>query len=342
MSLPSYQAAPRIVIWEMTRACQLACLHCRAQAESRRDPRELTTREGFRLIDQVAELGKPLLVLTGGDPMERGDLEEVAAYAVSKGLTTAVSPSATPNVTRERLQRLKDVGVHRIAVSLDGADRKTHDYFRGVSGSFDRTLAIAEQARLLRLPLQIGTTLTRYNAEQLEMMAALVGRLGAILWNVFFLVPTGRAQDSDMVSADASEAVLHCLYDISKRVRFAIKTTEAPHYRRIMTESSPNRPAVYSTINDGKGFVFISHTGAVCPSGFLPLEAGNVRYQSLQAIYRQSTLFQALRDPERLKGRCGACEYRSGCGGSRARAYAVYGDPLAEDPLCSYQPRVAV
>lgn len=336
--MPTVQEDPRIVIWEVTQACALACVHCRAEARPRRDPRELSTDEGFRLIDEVATFPKALLVLTGGDPMERPDLLELVEHAVRKGIRTALSPSATDKVTLERLQALKNVGLHRVAVSLDGADAATHDAFRGVPGSFQRTMDIAEDLRRIGLPLQIGTTITRRNADQLEALADHVGRLGAVLWSVFFLVPTGRANPDLMLDAAQCEAVLHRLYDISRRVRFAIKTTEAPHYRRVVLQrSAPHRPSL-SNINDAKGFVFVSHRGEVYPSGFLPLSAGNIHATPLGTIYRESELFKALRNADELKGKCGRCDYRELCGGSRARAYGVTADPLAEDPLCVYEP----
>lgn len=333
-----YDDYPSIVIWEVTQACALSCVHCRAEARPARDPRELSTAEGLRLIEEVAAMPKALLILTGGDPMERPDLQDFVRHAVLQGIRTALSPSATSKVTPERLQALKDIGLHRVAISLDAMDAATHDAFRGVQGSYQRTMEIADDLRRIGLPLQIGTTITRKNAHQLETMAGKVGELGAVLWSVFFLVPTGRADPEIMLSAGECEDVLNRLYDISRRIRFAIKTTEAPHYRRIILErSAPHRPSL-PMINDAKGFVFVSHTGDVYPSGFLPISAGNVRSAPLGKIYRESDLFKSLRDGDRLKGRCGRCEHRQLCGGSRARAYGMTRDPLAEDPLCAYEP----
>ncbi|MBI4397033.1 MAG: radical SAM protein [Elusimicrobia bacterium] len=335
-----YDENPAVVIWEVTRACGLACVHCRAAAVPKRNPLELSTEESFRLIDDVARMGRPLFVLTGGDPMEREDLPALVRHAVSRGLRTALSPSATDKVTRERLNELKTAGLHRVAVSLDSHVPEMHDAFRRVEGSYQRTMEIARDARAIGLPLQIGTTITRLNAATLEAMAKRVGELGAILWSVFFLVPTGRADPQIMIDADECENVLERLFEISRGARFAIKTTEAPHYRRIVAKRS-GRPMPSEGINDAKGFVFISHVGDVCPSGFLPLAAGNVRQNPLAVLYRRSDLFRSLRDPDRLKGNCGRCEHRRLCGGSRARAYAMTGDILAADPLCRYVPEEA-
>jgi radical SAM protein with 4Fe4S-binding SPASM domain len=329
---------PLIVIWEVTQACGLACAHCRAEARPGRDAGELTTDEGRRLLGQAAEMGKPLFVLTGGDPMERPDLEELVAHGAGLGLKVGLSPSATPRVTPERLRALRDAGLHRVAVSLDSASAAKHDAFRGVPGSFARTLSIAGEARRLGLPLQVGTTITRRNAGELEALAALVESLDVILWSVFFLVPTGRGALESAVGADEAEGLMHRLYDVSVRARFAVKTTEAPHYRRVAAQRSGRSRPPEASVNDAKGFVFVSHTGEVYPSGFLPLSAGNVRREPLAAIYRDSPLFRSLRDPDALRGNCGLCEYRRLCGGSRARAYAVHGDPLGPDPLCAYRP----
>lgn len=332
-----YNAKPAVVIWEVTQACGLSCVHCRAEARPWRDAQELSTEEGLGLLDQVADSGAPLLVLTGGDPMERTDLERFVSHGVSRGLHMALSPSATPKVTREALIGLKKAGLHRVAVSLDSHLEEKHDAFRRVAGSYRRTLEIARDAREIGLPLQIGTTISNINAGDLEAMARAVEELGVVLWSVFFLVPTGRAGSGMMISAAECEDVLMRLYDISRRVRFAIKTTEGPHYRRIAAQRTGRKSG--SGINDGKGFAFISHRGDVYPSGFLPVRAGNVREQSLGSIYRDSPIFRSLRDASQFKGRCGLCEFKELCGGSRARAYAVTGDMLSEDPLCAHVPQ---
>jgi len=349
-----FDRAPFLVIWEVTRACALACVHCRADALPRRDPRELTTEEGFRLIDQVCAFGEPppLFVLTGGDPMRRPDLAELVRYAASKQMIVAVTPSGTAAATRARLRELKDAGLSRIAVSLDGPDPATHDAFRGVRGSYDRTLTIIESAIELDLPLQINTTMSRLTLPFLEAMARRVREFPIALWAVFFLVRTGRGASLDQITAAQCEGVLDYLYDLSLTAPFGIKTTEAPHFHRVMwqrerdlanhdiVDSRSRRARLRSprSVNDGNGFVFVDHLGEVCPSGFLPVSRGSVRTGDLVSIYRDDEIFRRLRDPDVLMGKCGRCEFREICGGSRARAYAATGSMVAADPLCSYEP----
>lgn len=357
-----FDLAPFTIAWEVTRACALACLHCRAQAQPRPDPRELTSAEAFRLIDAVRELGDPILVVTGGDPMLRRDLYDILAYAVAQGLRIAFTPTTTRLVTAQSLARMREIGVRRVAISIDGPNPETHDAFRGVRGTFRRALQIAADIQDTGLSLQINTTVSRHNLHLLQPMAEMVGRLGALQWSLFFLVPTGRGKAQDMISAQEQESTYHWLYDLARQAPFDIKTTAAPAYRRVVIQRERQRRAQEAAqkplepltgagyrfvdgldrpakgVNDGKGFCFVSHIGDVCPSGFLPLAAGNVRQQSLAEIYRRSPLFLELRDPGRLKGKCGRCEFREVCGGSRARAYALSGDYLAEDPSCVYQP----
>jgi AdoMet-dependent heme synthase len=343
---------PFLVIWEVTRACALACVHCRADAIARRDPGELTTREGFDLIDQVASFGdpKPLLVLTGGDPMWRRDLAELVTYGVGTGLSVALTPSGTAAPTRDRLAALKTAGLSRLAVSLDGPDAEAHDRFRRVRGSFAYTMRIIEHAVALGLPLQINTTVSRLTLPHLRTMADLVGDLPVSLWAVFFLVQTGRGSAVEPITAAECEQALAFLADLSYRAPFGIKTTEAPHYRRVLAERAASRPAEVPTgparaflkaprsVGDGNGFVFVDHVGQVCPSGFLPMTCGNVREGQLVETYRCHEQFRLLRDPDALHGRCGRCTFRALCGGSRSRAFAASGDPLGEDPLCAYDP----
>jgi radical SAM protein len=348
-----FDQAPFIVIWETTRACALACVHCRAEAIPQRDPRELTTDEGRALMDRVAAFGDPppLLVLTGGDPLRRPDLVDLVAYGARRGLSVSVTPSGTAAVTEARLRALRDAGLARLAVSLDGATAESHDAFRGVVGSHRHTLTILERARALGLPLQINTTVCRRTVGDLPAIARQVEAFGAVLWALFFLIPVGRAQIDQALDAAAIETVLDWAADLAARVPFGVKTTEAPHIHRVLARhrraGDLPRPARRApdgirragrAVTDGNGFVFIDHTGNICPSGFLPLTAGNVRRDDLVGVYRASALFTALRDPAQLGGRCGRCEYREVCGGSRARAFAVAGDPLAEDPGCAWQP----
>jgi len=361
---------PFIVIWEVTRACQLACTHCRAEALRSRNPLELTTAEGRHLLDDLASFGspRPLVVLTGGDPFERPDLAELVAHGTQNGLSMALSPSVTARLTRPVLVELHEAGAKAISLSLDGASAQTHDSFRGVEGVFDATLDAARMVRDIGFRLQINTTVTRANVRELPAILASVADLGASLWSVFFLVPTGRGRLLEPLTAAEVEEVLHWLHDVSSVV--AIKTTEAPHFRRIAiqrsgvqaldeafpvgplraalrletadllarTEQQRRRPRAPIDVNSGRGFAFIDHVGVVYPSGFLPAAAGSVREASFSEIYRTSPLLRDLRNPDGFGGRCGRCEFRTVCGGSRSQAFAVTGDPLAEDPSCGYQP----
>ncbi len=338
-----FDKAPFIVIWETTRACALACVHCRAEAVARRDPNELTTDEGKRLIDRVAAFGgrPPLLVFTGGDPLRRPDIAELAAHGRARGLSVSLTPSGTAAVTEDKLRALKEAGLARLAVSLDGATEAAHDAFRGVRGSHRSTLRIMERARALGLPLQINTTVSRQTVADLPALARQMEEFGVVLWALFFLIPVGRAVAGQGLAADEIERVLEWAADLASGTPFGIKTTEAPHYFRVLAQRG-RAPDVVGragrAVTDGNGFLFVDHVGNICPSGFLPMAAGNVRTDDLVAVYRGHPLFTSLRDPARLGGRCGRCEYREQCGGSRARAYAATGDPLAEDPGCAYEP----
>ena len=344
-----FARAPFIVIWEVTRACALACLHCRADAIARRDPRELTTDEGYRLVDQIAAFGKPypLLVLTGGDPMWRKDLADLVGYASSSGLSVALTPSGTGAATRARLTELKSAGLSRVAVSLDGPDAVTHDGFRRVRGSFGYTRRIIDTVIDLGLPLQINTTVSRMTLPTLRRTADLIAEFPLTLWAVFFLVQTGRGASLEQITAEECEGVLRWLHQVSERVPFGIKTTEAPHFRRILAQLG-ERPLASPAarrglrapraVNDGNGFVFVDHVGNICPSGFLPMTRGNVRRGELVDVYRHDAVFRQLRDADALEGKCGVCEFREVCGGSRSRAYAAAGNAFATDPLCAYEP----
>ena len=338
-----FGSAPFIAIWEVTRACALACVHCRAEAMPHRHPDELTTEEGKRLIDRIAafEPRAQIFVLTGGDPMRRRDVAELVRHGVDRGLSVAMTPSGTAAVTRARLEDVHDAGLMRLALSLDGSDPEKHDAFRRVRGSHGYTMRIAGDARDLGLPLQINTTVSRETVADLPAIAEAVERLGVVLWALFFLIPVGRAQATQGLSAAEIEEVLEWAAALQERVPFGIKTTEAPHYHRVLAQRGMAADAsgrAGRAVTDGNGFLFIDHVGAICPSGFLPLTAGNVRTDDLVEIYRDHPLFRSLRDPDRLGGRCGRCEFRARCGGSRARAFAATGDPLAEDPGCAYAP----
>jgi radical SAM protein len=371
MDAPGFSRSPFIAIWETTRACALACVHCRAAAIPRRDPGELTTDEGKALLDRIASFGDPppLVVFTGGDPLRRPDITELVAHGTRRGLVVSLTPSGTAAVTEDKLRALKAAGLARLAVSLDGAGAEAHDAFRRVRGSHRHTLRIIEWARALGLGLQVNTTVGRQTVGELPALIDQVTGFGVLLWALFFLIPVGRAQAEQALSAGEIEEVLHWAAERQPRVPFGIKTTEAPQYHRVVggrpsggqpfTSSSSSaagaqtwpphsprprtilaRPRMRAgrAVTDGNGFVFVDHLGNICPSGFLPLPAGNVRRDDLVAVYREHPLFVALRDPARLGGRCGRCEWRGRCGGSRARAYALHGDPLAEDPGCAHQP----
>jgi len=351
-----FNERPFIAIWEVTQACDLACVHCRASAQPERHPEELTTAEGKHLIDQIGSWKVPVFVLTGGDPIKRPDLFELISYARSIGVRVSLTPSATPLLTREVVTRLKEAGLARLAVSMDGASAETHDAFRGLSGSFARTLDAVRWANEVGLPVQINTTFSRRNIGEIDEIVSLMEKLRITLWSVFFLVPTGRGKLNDLLSADEFEGVFERLHQLSKIARFDIKTTEAQHYRRFILQKKVaekrsgalRADTVVSTddigraprgLNDGKGFVFISHKGEVFPSGFLPLSAGSIREKSLESIYCESPLFRDLRDTSRLEGKCGACEFKQICGGSRSRAYALTGNPFGEEPCCAYIPK---
>lgn len=354
---PSYTAQdlghdPFLVFYEITRACDLACAHCRACAQPQRHRHELTPESSRQLIDELCRFDKPpLLVLTGGDPIKRPDVFDLTAYAVQRGLKVAMTPSATPLVTAQALSRLKSAGLDRLAVSLDGADAATHDGFRQVAGSYDRTFEILADARDIDLSLQINTTITRRNLRQVDAIADLIARQGITLWSVFFLVPVGRGLAEQRIEAAQYEQVFERLWHHANRQPYSIKTTEAHHYRRFVLQrmGDPQRDPQGHVgdrlqraplgVNDGKGVIFISHTGQIFPSGFMPIECGRFPDQSVVQVYRDHPLLGQLRNPDGFQGKCGRCEYRRLCGGSRARAYAVTGNPLASEPDCIYVPK---
>jgi radical SAM protein len=352
-----FSLAPFTIAWEVTRACAFACVHCRADAQHQRDPFELTTDEGRRLLERFREFGQPIVVFTGGDPMMRRDLYDLIGYATDLGLRCSLTPTATALPTVERLRQAMTAGVRRIALSLDAPPPVVHDAFRQVPGSWERTMRILRNAQSIGLSAQINTTVTRHNVDLLPDMVKFVAEVGAVQWSVFFLVPTGRGQAQHMISAEEHERVFHWLFDLSQRGEFDIKATAAPMYRRVAIErrrqggdgaavafqgagfqyaDGLNRPV--KGVNDGRGFLFISHVGEIMPSGFLPVSAGNVRDVDVVETYRSHPMFAALRDPAQLKGKCGYCEYRVVCGGQRGRAFAVTGDYLESDPACAYEP----
>lgn len=345
-----YDKAPLLVIWESTRSCALACQHCRASAMLGRDPKELSTEEGFRLMDQTAAMGTPLFIVSGGDPLQRPDLEALIRHGKEAGLRMGTIPAATPRLTRERLAALKDAGVDQVAFSLDAPEAAAHDGFRGVEGSYAKVIEALGWSHELGIPAQINTCFAAWNFKDLEAMISLVGGLGVVFWEVFFLVPTGRGTAMQGLSAAQFEEAFEKLYAFSQKVSFVVKLTEAQHYRRYVVQqearlrregAAPARPtmgALAPAVNAGKGFLFVDHRGDAYPSGFLPVVLGNVRHVGLAALYRDTPLMRGLRDPSLLKGKCGVCEFRVVCSGSRARAYAMAGDPYAEEEFCVFEP----
>jgi radical SAM protein len=370
-----FSRTPFVAIWETTRACDLSCRHCRAEAIPEPLPGELSTQEGFEVLDELSGMGTPITVLSGGDPAKRADLCELVSYGNGLGMRMATIPAATPLLTRDLIGSLKDAGLAQMALSLDGPNAEVHDTFRQVPGAFDITIKGAEYARDAGLPLQINTTFSSHNLEYFAEMTSVVGALGAVFWEVFFLVPMGRGKDLGQMSAEQFEGLFEKLAAYSHQVNFIVKITEAPHYRRFLsqehargqTTSGGNGGAQAGApgkrekgtlpwhmrrdfgpggsiglapkgVNAGNGHVFISYCGDIFPSGFLPLPCGNIRETSLTETYQTHPVFLELRDLDKLKGKCGICEYRNICAGSRARAFAMTGDYLAEEPFCVYEP----
>ena len=359
-----FSQRPMLVFWETTRACLLACRHCRASATTQAPPGELSTDEGRALIDQVAGFGRPypILVLTGGDCLLRPDLFHLVDYAVSLGVPVCLSPSVTPLLDAVMIDRIARSGVRAVSVSLDGCRARTHDGVRGIAGHFDKTVAAIGRLADAGITVQVNTTVMAANTGDLPGIAALLAGAGAHIWEVFFLVQTGRGTAAAPLPASGHEDVCHFLYDASA-YGFIVRTVEAPFFRRVVTArrtgAAPPDSPLYRTLasgltdllgpgtgrpsahtaptRDGKGIVFVAHDGQVYPAGFLPLGLGSIRTRPLRQIYRDDPLLRSIRAAE-FTGRCGRCEYADLCGGSRARAYAATGDPLSEDPACPYRP----
>lgn len=344
---------PLVVAWELTRACPLACRHCRAQAQMHRHPAELTTEEGHAFMADLAEeFPGAVLILTGGEPLTRPDVLDLAAAGSALGLQMALSVDVGRLLTPELCREIRAAGVKRLSFSLHFPDAERCDRFTATPGFYEHALQGLANLRAASVPFQLHTTVMRSNAGLLPRMHGLVGALGASGWELFFLVPTGRGRllaDEELPAAE-QERVLRWLYRLQRRSPFPVKQICAPHFRRVEVQSARDREerrptrvtARLTTMSRGclagNGFAFVSHVGDVCGCGFLPLSVGNVRDRPFSELYMHAPLFEAFRDPSRLGGDCGACEFRAVCGGCRARAYAATGDPLAEEPDCAYEP----
>jgi len=363
-STVDFSQRPMLVFWETTRACLLACRHCRASATTQAPPGELSTAEGRALIDQVADFGRPypILVLTGGDCLLRPDLSALVEYAVSLGVPVCLSPSVTQLLDAAMIDWIARSGVRAVSVSLDGCRPRTHDGVRGIAGHFQATITAISQLADAGITVQVNTTVMDSNVDDLPEIAAQLARARAHIWEVFFLVQVGRGTATAPLTAAGHEDVCHFLYDASA-YGFIVRTVEAPFFRRVAAArragaAAPDsalyrsladrltdllgpgtgRPSAHTApTRDGKGIVFVAHDGEVYPAGFLPLGLGSVRTRSLREIYRHDPLLRSIRAAT-FTGRCGRCEYADLCGGSRARAYAATGNPLGEDPACPYQP----
>lgn len=346
-----FERAPMLVYWEMTRACRLACRHCRAEAVAHRSDRELSTAEAEILFDRIAGFGRPYphVVLTGGDPLRRDDLVPLVRAATARGIGTSVSPSATDDLTPDVLAQLRSAAVQSMSLSLDGSTAERHDEFRGVAGTFWSTIRAARWIREAGIPLQVNTLVTDETADDLPAIHALLRGLDIMRWSLFFLIGVGRGAVLREVTPVRSERLFRWLLDLERTSPFPIKTTEAMHYRRVaiarMEREGKDRAAIEKTpigrgfgVRDGNGIVFVAYDGTIHPSGFLPIPCGDVRTSSLADVYRSHPLFVSLRDARSFTGKCGVCPYAAICGGSRARAFARAGDALASDPLCPYVP----
>lgn len=352
MAPRDFSRTPMLVYWEMTQACGLACKHCRAEAMPSAHPFELTTNESKAFLDQLLGFGDPLphVILTGGDPLRRRDIYDLIDYACGIGLEVSITPSATPELTNGAISKLKEHGIQSLGLSLDGSCAAKHDAIRGIPGTFDRTIQAARHAGKIGLPIQVNTLVSEETAADLPAIYELLRTSFPVMrWSLFFLVSVGRGKALNEVSPEEGERIMEWVLDLVPHAPFAVKTTEAPSYRRIaikkMKAAGMAAPAMKETavyrgfqIRDGHGIVFVSNLGDIYPSGFLPLRCGNVRKDNLVEVYRDSDTFHGLHSPDEFHGKCGLCEYSHICGGSRARAFAYTGDLLGSDPFCPYQP----
>jgi radical SAM protein len=344
-----YAQIPLNIYWEMTQACALACRHCRAEAMPTANPLELSFDEGVQFLRQIPEFGQPMpqLILTGGDPLQRADLYELIDEARRLGIGVSITPAATSALTWEVLVKLKAHGVEGLGLSLDGSTAVRHDSIRQVPGTYDRTIRAMRWAQELEMPLQVNTLAAAETADDMPAIYELLKPFQVARWSLFFLISVGRGKVLQPLTPHEGEKLMAWVYDTSRASEFTVATTEAPSYRRValermreegMTGEQIKRSSAYRGfgIRDGHGIVFVSNTGEICPAGFLPLVAGNVRKDRVADIYRNAPLFQQLHDPTQFEGRCGLCEYHTLCGGSRARAFAATGSAVASDPFCSF------
>jgi heme b synthase len=343
----------RMVAWEVTRSCNLACVHCRASSLCGPYPEELTTDEGKKLLDDIAALSNPVIILTGGEPLLRPDIYELAAYGDRKGLRMVLATNATL-VTEEIARKMLNAGIKRVSVSIDGLNAASHDGFRGVLGAFDGAMTGIEAMKKAGMEFQINTTITQANLAQIEGILDLAVRLGAAAHHIFLLVPTGRGKDlaDQEISPQDYEKTLDWFHEKSLTCPIQLKATCAPHYYRIFhqrkNEANAPSPAQsdrhpFQTMTrgcmGGSSFCFISHTGQIQPCGYLELDCGQLKETNFADIWKDSDIFRNLRDLKQLKGKCGHCEFMRVCGGCRARAYEITGDYLAEEPFCVYEPK---
>ncbi|MCF6245826.1 MAG: heme b synthase [Desulfobacula sp.] len=340
----------RLVAWETTRRCNLKCKHCRAVAEDHPYENELDTKASFKLLEQISEVGNPIIILTGGEPLLRDDIFDIAAYGTKLGLRMVMAPNGTL-ITPETAKKMKDSGIKRISISLDGSTPNTHDAFRGVKGAYKSAMQGIEVAKTAGIEFQINTTITKTNLDQIPKILALAEELGAVAHHIFLLVPTGRGKyiaDSE-INANEYEETLNWFYDQREKTKLQLKATCAPHYYRILrqrakedgkkvTFETHGLDAVTRGCLAGTGFCFISHVGRVQTCGFLDVTCGDVTRQTFKDIWDNSQVFNQLRDFTNLESKCGICEFKRVCGGCRARAYEATGSYLEEEPLCSYQP----
>ncbi|MEB3692667.1 MAG: TIGR04053 family radical SAM/SPASM domain-containing protein [Caldisphaeraceae archaeon] len=362
---------PILVFWETTKACLLSCKHCRAEAITKPLPNEMNTKEGMRLIDQVSEFGKPspILIFTGGDPLMRNDIWELVDYAHNRGVVVALSPSVTPKL-EESFEEFRKHKVSSVSISIDSPYEKVHDGIRGVEGTFKKSVEAIKRLKDMGIRVQVNTTVMRSTVDGLPDMVRLLKELKVDTWEVFYLVPTGRATFREDLSKEEWEDVSSFLYEASK-YNITIRTSEGPIFRRVsllykaleskgvnVEKELPHGSLYYRLIKrlhetlgkpegkskaethgtrDGMGVIFVSYDGLVYPSGFLPYPVGSIRKQTLVEIYRRSTILNKIRSSG-FKGKCGECEFKYICGGSRSRAFSYTGDVMAEDPSCIYKP----